>query len=35
MIQAQAILALRLPQLTALETDEIKSEHADVTERIA
>jgi DNA gyrase subunit A len=33
-IQAEAILALRLSQLTALETDQIKSEHADVTERI-
>src|SRR5262249_53643653 len=34
-IQAEAILALRLSQLTALESDAIKSEHADVTERIA
>jgi DNA gyrase subunit A len=34
-IQAEAILALRLSQLTALETDDIKTEHADVTERIA
>jgi DNA gyrase subunit A len=34
-IQAEAILALRLSQLTALETDDIKQEHADVTERIA
>jgi DNA gyrase subunit A len=34
-IQAEAILALRLSQLTALETDDIKNEHADVTERIA
>ncbi|HET8536453.1 MAG TPA: DNA gyrase subunit A [Solirubrobacteraceae bacterium] len=34
-IQAEAILALRLSQLTALDTDEIKQEHADVTERIA
>jgi DNA gyrase subunit A len=34
-IQAEAILALRLSQLTALETDDIKKEHADVTERIA
>ncbi|MCW2957211.1 MAG: gyrase, subunit, partial [Solirubrobacterales bacterium] len=34
-IQAEAILALRLSQLTALESDAIKKEHADVTERIA
>jgi DNA gyrase subunit A len=34
-IQAEAILALRLSQLTALETDDIKQEHADVTEVIA
>ena len=34
-IQAQAILDLRLSQLTALEADAIKQEHADVTERIA
>jgi DNA gyrase subunit A len=34
-IQAEAILALRLSQLTALETGDIKQEHADVTERIA
>ncbi len=33
-IQAEAILALRLSQLTALESGEIKQEHADVTERI-
>ena len=33
-IQAQAILDLRLPQLTALEADAIKREHADVIERI-
>ena len=33
-IQAEAILALRLSQLTALETGEIKQEHADVMERI-
>jgi DNA gyrase subunit A len=33
-IQASAILDLRLSQLTALETDAIKQEHADVTERI-
>ena len=33
-IQASAILDLRLAQLTALESDAIKSEHADVTERI-
>jgi DNA gyrase subunit A len=34
-IQATAILDLRLSQLTALESDAIKKEHADVTERIA
>src|ERR1700682_2609187 len=34
-IQAAAILDLRLSQLTALEADGIKQEHADVTERIA
>ena len=34
-IQATAILDLRLSQLTALEADRIKQEHADVTERIA
>src|SRR4051794_17288831 len=33
-IQASAILDLRLAQLTALESDAIKSEHADVMERI-
>jgi DNA gyrase subunit A len=33
-IQATAILDLRLSQLTALESDSIKQEHADVTERI-
>ena len=33
-IQAEAILALRLSQLTALESDAIKNEHADITERI-
>ena len=33
-IQAEAILDLRLSQLTALESDAIKSEHADITERI-
>jgi DNA gyrase subunit A len=33
-IQASAILDLRLAQLTALEADSIKQEHADVTERI-
>ncbi len=35
LIQATAILDLRLSQLTALEADAIKQEHADVTERIA
>jgi DNA gyrase subunit A len=34
-IQATAILDLRLSQLTALESDAIKQEHADVTERIS
>jgi DNA gyrase subunit A len=34
-VQASAILDLRLSQLTALEADAIKQEHADVTERIA
>ncbi|HVA20217.1 MAG TPA: DNA gyrase subunit A [Solirubrobacteraceae bacterium] len=34
-VQATAILDLRLSQLTALEADSIKQEHADVTERIA
>src|SRR4051795_13298758 len=34
-IQAQAILELRLQQLTALEADSIKREHADKMERIA
>jgi DNA gyrase subunit A len=33
-IQASAILDLRLSQLTALESDAIKQEHGDVTERI-
>src|SRR4051794_37720903 len=33
-IQASAILDLRLSQLTALESDAIKKEHADKTERI-
>ena len=35
LIQAQAILDLRLSQLTALESDQIKQEHADIVERIA
>ena len=34
-IQASAILDLRLSQLTALEADAIKTEHADKVERIA
>src|SRR3954468_744095 len=34
-IQAQAILDLRLQRLTALTTEEITTEHADVGERIA
>jgi DNA gyrase subunit A len=33
-VQAQAILDLRLQQLTALEADAIKREHADLMERI-
>src|SRR5918999_6127244 len=33
-VQAQAILELRLQQLTALEADAIKREHADMVERI-
>jgi DNA gyrase subunit A len=32
--QAQAILDMRLQRLTALETDKIKAEHADLVERI-
>src|ERR1039457_6472210 len=34
LIHAQAILDLRLSQLTALESDQIKQEHADMLERI-
>ena len=34
LIQSQAILDLRLSQLTALESDQIKQEHADMLERI-
>jgi DNA gyrase subunit A len=33
-VQAQAILELRLQQLTALEADALRKEHADLTERI-
>src|SRR5215211_5556248 len=33
-IQAQAILELRLQQLTALESDAIRREHADIVEQI-
>ncbi|MGI8512121.1 MAG: DNA gyrase C-terminal beta-propeller domain-containing protein, partial [Solirubrobacteraceae bacterium] len=33
-IQAQAILDLRLQRLTAIQSDEIRAEHADVMERI-
>jgi DNA gyrase subunit A len=33
-IQAQAILAMRLARLTALEADKVKQEHADTLERI-
>ncbi|MFZ0042028.1 MAG: DNA gyrase subunit A [Solirubrobacteraceae bacterium] len=34
LVQAQAILQLTLSRLTALEADKIKSEHADLVERI-
>src|SRR3954464_4726490 len=34
-IQARAVLDLRLQQLTALEADALRKEHADKTERIA
>jgi DNA gyrase subunit A len=34
-IQAQAILDMRLQRLTALESDKVRAEHKDVTERIA
>ena len=34
LVQAQAILQLTLSRLTALEADKIKSEHADLLERI-
>jgi len=34
-VQAQAILQLTLSRLTALEADKIRSEHADLVERIA
>ncbi|MFL5889274.1 MAG: DNA topoisomerase (ATP-hydrolyzing) subunit A, partial [Solirubrobacteraceae bacterium] len=34
LIQAEAVLQLRLSQLTALEVDELKKEHADKLERI-
>ena len=33
-IQAQAILDMRLARLTALEADRVRSEHADILERI-
>src|SRR5919205_567751 len=33
-VQAQAILDLRLQRLTAMQTEEIKTEHADTLERI-
>lgn len=33
-VQAQAILDLRLQRLTALESDKIREEHADIMERI-
>jgi DNA gyrase subunit A len=32
--QAQAILDMRLPRLTALEADKVRAEHADLLERI-
>src|SRR3954462_8841400 len=35
LVQAEAVLQLRLSQLTALEVDELKKEHADKLERIA
>src|SRR5579884_2333378 len=34
LVQAQAILQLTLSRLTALESDKIKQEHADIVERI-
>jgi DNA gyrase subunit A len=34
-IQAQAILDMRLQRLTALESDKVRSEHAELMERIA
>jgi DNA gyrase subunit A len=34
LVQAQAILQLTLSRLTALEADKIKTEHADIVERI-
>src|SRR4051795_1531483 len=34
LVQAEAVLQLRLSQLTALEVDELKKEHADKLERI-
>src|SRR3954468_5772663 len=34
LVQAEAVLQLRLSQLTALEVDELKKEHADKIERI-
>src|SRR4051794_3279496 len=34
LVQAEAVLQLRLSQLTALEVDELKQEHADKVERI-
>jgi len=34
-IQAQAILDMRLQRLTALESDKVRSEHAELVERIA
>ena len=34
-IQAQAILDMRLQRLTALESDKVRSEHAELMEKIA
>ena len=34
-IQAQAILDMRLQRLTALESDKVRAEHKELTERIA
>ena len=34
-MQAQAILDMRLARLTALESDKVRDEHAELMERIA